>query len=389
MVPVPERRRGLTPDSAAIVGSVQKRTQAGTTSWLARWRDPTGTQRKRSFPRRIDAERFLDDRGRGPRPGQLRRPRATRRCSATTPSSGARPRCTVRRPARTSRPTSAGTPIPTFGDRRLAADPPGEVQAWVARLTQVLAPATVEVDHGSWRPCSKQPCATGSSAASPCKGTKLPKKLPREVVPLTVGMVEALAAAVPPRYRALVVLAAGTDCARASASASCVDRVDFLRRTLRVDRQVIMLPRRPPFLAPPKTPASTARSRCPRSSSTALAAHLERYPRPPPRRLVFTDERRQCPAPHRLLPRDLAPRSPRSRAPSGTGFHELRHFYASLLIRHGSRSRPCNAGSATPPPRRPWTPTRTCGPTPTTGRARRSTPCSGPSESAGTDGYEA
>jgi hypothetical protein len=41
------------------VGSVQKRTQAGTTSWLARWRDPTGRQRKRSFPRRIDAERFL------------------------------------------------------------------------------------------------------------------------------------------------------------------------------------------------------------------------------------------------------------------------------------------------------------------------------------------
>lgn len=27
--------------------------------WLARWRDPDGYQRKRSFPRRVEAERFL------------------------------------------------------------------------------------------------------------------------------------------------------------------------------------------------------------------------------------------------------------------------------------------------------------------------------------------
>lgn len=27
--------------------------------WLARWRDPSGKQRKKSFARRVDAERFL------------------------------------------------------------------------------------------------------------------------------------------------------------------------------------------------------------------------------------------------------------------------------------------------------------------------------------------
>ena len=30
-------------------------------SWLARWRDPTGAQRKKSFRRRVDAERFLSE----------------------------------------------------------------------------------------------------------------------------------------------------------------------------------------------------------------------------------------------------------------------------------------------------------------------------------------
>ncbi|MDO5710310.1 MAG: hypothetical protein Q4P32_01030 [Micrococcales bacterium] len=29
--------------------------------WLARWRDPLGGQRKKSFKRKVDAERFLSD----------------------------------------------------------------------------------------------------------------------------------------------------------------------------------------------------------------------------------------------------------------------------------------------------------------------------------------
>jgi hypothetical protein len=33
--------------------------QTGRTSWQARWRDPTGSQWSKNFPRRIDAEWFL------------------------------------------------------------------------------------------------------------------------------------------------------------------------------------------------------------------------------------------------------------------------------------------------------------------------------------------
>ena len=29
--------------------------------WLARWRDPAGAQRKKSFKRKVDAERFLSE----------------------------------------------------------------------------------------------------------------------------------------------------------------------------------------------------------------------------------------------------------------------------------------------------------------------------------------
>ena len=41
------------------MASVSKRTRDGRTTWVARWRDPDGRQRKRSFGKRSDADRFL------------------------------------------------------------------------------------------------------------------------------------------------------------------------------------------------------------------------------------------------------------------------------------------------------------------------------------------
>ena len=64
--------------------------------------------------------------------------------------------------------------------------------------------------------------------SSPCEGTKLPKKLPREVVPLTTSRPShALADAVPERYRALVVLAAGTGLRQGECFGLVDDRVDL------------------------------------------------------------------------------------------------------------------------------------------------------------------
>jgi integrase len=41
------------------VGSIERRERDGRVTWLARWRDPDGRQRKRSFRRRVDADRYL------------------------------------------------------------------------------------------------------------------------------------------------------------------------------------------------------------------------------------------------------------------------------------------------------------------------------------------
>src|SRR5207253_5641762 len=65
----------------------------------------------------------------------------------------------------------------------------------------------------------------------------------------------------------------------------------------------------------------------------ALARHLERFP-PNENQLVFTNENREPISRTRFSdPWRKAVKA--SNAPQGTGFHSLRHYYASLLIRHG------------------------------------------------------
>lgn len=74
------------------------------------------------------------------------------------------------------------------------------------------------------------------------------------------------------------VLAASTGLRQGEALGLTVDRVDFLRRTATVDRQLVLLPGREPYLAPPKTEASMRMIPLTRVAIEALAAHLAAFP---------------------------------------------------------------------------------------------------------------
>jgi len=125
-----------------------------------------------------------------------------------------------------------------------------------------------------------------------------------------------------------------------------LDRVDFLRRQLTVDRQLVLLPGSGPVLGAPKTQASYRIVPLPTVVLDALAAHLARYP-VGPAGFLFTNHAGE-PIRRTRFSDVWRPAVKASGAPSGTGFHSLRHFYASLLF----------------------------GPTARTGRAPRSTKCS-------------
>lgn len=170
-------------------------------------------------------------------------------------------------------------------------------------------------------------------ARTPCVGITLPEKQKKTVVPLTVDQVHSLIHAAPKHMKAQVILAAGTGLRAGEVLGLTVDRVNFLQRKLTVDRQMITLVGKEPQFGPPKRPAShRVISPLPQMVLDALAAHLSAYGEGPDR-LVFTTARGK-PWRRSIHTGEWRKLAAKAGLPEVT-FHQLRHHYASLLIRHG------------------------------------------------------
>ncbi len=307
------------------MASIEKRTQGTKTTYRVAWRED-GRQRSRTFDRYRDA---------------LAHKSATEHQLATgtyvSPT-----KITFGDFARTwqamqvHRATTAAQVdshlrrhvLPTLEHRPLAQIRRSEVQALVKGLSTKLEPGTVEVVYRYLSTIFKAAVADQLIATNPCTGTKLPKRERRQVEPLATETVQAIIAEVPARYRALVVLAASTGLRQGELLGLTVDRLGF--RTVKVDRQLVTLTGKP-ALAPPKTLASVRTVPLPDVASIALAEHLRTYP-PGAEGLVFANERGQAIRRNRFA--EMWTRATRDVAP-GAHFHDLRHYYASLLIRHG------------------------------------------------------
>lgn len=157
--------------------------------------------------------------------------------------------------------------LPVLGRRPIASITRSEVQAFVKGRAQVLAPSTTATVYAVLRMVMRAAVADRLVGVSPCDRIALPKAAPREVMPLPHDAVAGLVAAVPKRYRALLLTAAGTGLRQGELFGPRRDRVDFLRRHIVVDAQLVLLARRPPYIAPPKTTAVIGRCRRPTRSS--------------------------------------------------------------------------------------------------------------------------
>jgi integrase len=305
------------------VASISKRVDG---KYRARYRDPSGKEHAAHFATRTKAQRWLDE--------------ETAKIITGTyvdPRSG---RITFRQYAEQWRSVQVHRPstqehieaklrhyvYPMIGDRPMSSIRTSNIQALTKRLSDQLAPSTAGVVHRIVSSVFRAAVRDRVIAYSPCDGIKPPKVTKTRVEPLSTEVVLALADAVPDRYRALVILAAGTGMRQGECFGLTMDRINFLRRIVHVDQQLVTVTGRAPFLAPPKTAASVRSIPLPTVVVDALAAHLAKYP--PTDGFVFVSET------ERPIHRTAFGRMWRRAAP-GTHFHELRHYYASLLIRHG------------------------------------------------------
>ena len=312
------------------MASIDKRPNG---KWRARYREhPGGPQHARHFDRKIDAERFLTNIKSRLLDGPYVDPSAGQQTLSDYAAAW--------QAAQVHRPTTVvqvdahlrNHVLPHFGDRPVASIRPSEVQTWVKGRAEVLAPSTVEVVYRILAAILNAAVDDRPIARSPCAGVRLPRQVNRQVEPPTVEQVEALIDAMPERYSALVVLAAGTGLRQGECFGLSVDRVDFLRRTIRVDRQLVLAGKGQPEFGPPKTAASVRTVPLPDVVGTAIASHLERYSTAGDG-LIFTNESDGSIRRNRFG--ELWRATVEQTDLSGLRFHDLRHFYASLLIRHG------------------------------------------------------
>lgn len=172
----------------------------------------------------------------------------------------------------------------------------------------------------------------GILTTSPAVGVKLPARTRQRVVPLTVEQVETIAGRVPPWFRAMVILGAATGLRSGELRGLTWDRL--VDGTVVVDRQLIDVdPNGRPVFGPPKSAASHRSVQLGAVAEHALAEHRERWPELEHGLVFYSRYRRPI---GRSTANDawrVAVEGLGARARSG--WHDLRHFHASLLIAAG------------------------------------------------------
>lgn len=257
--------------------------------WRARYRDEADKEHSRHFDRKVDAQRWLDVVTASVVRGDYVDPRAGR--------------VTLGQYARRWEDVQVSNPgtrrivdnalrlhlLPALGFTPIASIRTSAVQGFVKELkAKGLAAGSVRNVYDVTAQVFAAAVDDRVIATSPCRRIRLPNGDSGEVVPPPVEEVAALAVAIGERWRAVVVVLAGSGLRIGELRGLMVDDVDFLRRTIGVERQREQAGR----LVPVKS--KTSRSTVPVGQVVIdeLAAHLATLPdygRPVHRRVPQAD----------------------------------------------------------------------------------------------------
>ncbi|MHB1536359.1 MAG: tyrosine-type recombinase/integrase [Acidimicrobiales bacterium] len=302
--------------------------------WQGAYRDPARKERTRTFSTRAEAQRWVTDSESDMNRGQWSDPTAGRETFREYAKRW-RGVQTHRRSTATQVEAYLRRHVyPRIGDRQLVTIRRSDLQALVKGLSLNLAPASVRVTMSWVGTILKAAVADGVIARNPATGVPIPTVLRERVDPLPVSTVIAIAETIDARYRAVVLLGAGTGVRISEALGVTVDRIDFLKRRVRIDRQLDRDHGMEPVFGPVKDWLGRPRT-IPLAVTTvdALAAHISTFGTGPAG-LVFTGTRGGPVGKTEFATAWRAAADPLG-VEVGKGYHQLRHTYASLLIAAG------------------------------------------------------
>jgi integrase len=228
--------------------------------------------------------------------------------------------------------------LPTFNQTPLADLDPLAVRAWLAGMEAAGVGASTRAK--CYRLLSRilgQAVEAGYLSRNPCMVRGAASEPRTEMRFATVDQVAELAEAMPPRFKALVLVAAYTGLRWGELAGLRVKRVDLLHRRITVAEQLTET--RGAFaFGPPKTAAGMRTVTLPMVAATALAEHLAAYAEPGPDGLVFPAGRRG-PLRRSNFTRRVWMPATRAVGVEGLRFHDLRHTAATLAIAAGASTR--------------------------------------------------
>lgn len=299
--------------------------------WQAVWVEPGGQRRRRSFTTRDAAQAHLDRVSVDVRAGAYVSPE---RAAITVAVMAERwyleqvhQRATSLAAVRTRLDR---TILPIVGAVQLAQLDRGTVQAAVTAWSRAgLAASTVRVAYIYLAGILALAVEERRLPVSPCRRINLPPVTREPVVPLTVARVQDLTDALWAPYRPLAVLAAASGMRSGELRGLTWDRVTLGDdgATVRIDRQLVSRASGAPVWGPPKTATSVRSLGVGKATVDALGE--------PGEGLVFTTGAGGA------ITRGMASTAWRHAAArvgldGRTGWHDLRHFHASLLIAGGA-----------------------------------------------------
>lgn len=296
----------------------------------ARYREyPRGPQKGRSFAKRGDAERFLVE-------TQHRLLTGT----YTPPQAG---RVTLRQYAEEWQGRRSWAPstterisrelrlhiLPSLGNRPLASIRRAHIEEWAHGLD--LQPSSARMVYETLSNILGSAVADERIPKNPAIGASLPSAPASPFLPLETEQVRSIAAAMTEHIRAAVVVAAGTGLRQGELFGLTGDRVAFLKRELRVDRQLYTPGAGSPFFKPPKSANSYRTVSLSPIVVTALSAHIEAHGTGRDGLVFHTGGR--------PIGRAMASKYIRTAATAaglaGHTWHDLRHHHASVLLSEG------------------------------------------------------
>jgi integrase len=303
------------------VASIQKRDNG---SWRARYRDHAGKEHARHFPRKIDGQRWLDEVTATIVTGSYVDPKSAqttvREWSEIWLKGYENNRPATVRQAKTHLKRINDV----FGARTLKSVRPSEVKAWTAKLSaEGLANSTVYALHSRLGQLFADAVHDGLLPKSPLSRRTAPKAGKQRAYVATTEQVWDLHDAMPDGLRPAVLLAAFAGLRVAEAVALRVSDVDFMRGIIT------------PAIQYPGVELKTEESKNPVPIPQDLCLELSKNHTKWGSGTLVTNEWGRSISPHRLEVRFREARVGVAGLPEGFRFHDLRHYFASLLISKG------------------------------------------------------